>query len=62
MSVKCVSSHKVHRMCVAVHEHSVTVSHCGISQAWGSESSIMKSMAGKGTESRSKGEAENEAI
>lgn len=62
MSVKCVSSHKAHRMCVAVHEHSITVSHWDISQAWGSESSIMKSTAGKGTESRSKGKAENEAV
>ena len=33
MSVKCVSSHKVHRMCVAVLEHSVAVSHADVSQA-----------------------------
>ena len=46
MSVKCVSSHKVHSMCVAVHEHSITVSHADVSQVWGSASSIMKFMAG----------------
>lgn len=62
MSVKCVSSHKVHRMCVAVLEHSVAVSHADVSQAWGSASSIMKLMAGKGTESRSKGKADNAAV
>ena len=46
MSGKCVSSHKLHRMCVAVLEHSVAVSHADVSQAWGSASSIMKFVAG----------------
>ena len=46
MSAKCVSSHKLHSMCGAVHEHSITVSHADVSQAWGSASSIMKFVAG----------------
>ena len=55
MRVKCVNSHKARRTCVALGEHSASVSHCDVFQAWGSESSLMKFMAGKGTESRSKG-------
>lgn len=44
----------------ALGEHSINVSHSDVFQAWGSESNLMKFMAGKGTESRRKEKPDNE--
>lgn len=49
--------------CIALGEHSINVSHCDASQTsqtWGSESNLMKFMAGNGTESGIKEKPDNE--